>query len=286
MIHNPYFRLYSPSIGDYSVYSPPLEYSSYTHVHKGILCQNQKAERIMSGETENKKGTSSTKMSSPSVEDRESKNTTTPMLKFPMGNLVKSPHADEILKWLDPFMNELKSATPPNLSSTSSMIEHIISLLSEYAKKRPEETIFLKSILKVKRLLVPYLEIELTGEAILKFNDLEEGDPLVAKYQTHPFIGQNIRELGVFLDRYDTSKEVLALLVWSSVDHSLVCLPSVGLIPYPLCWCCRKNFGMNSCSKCGVAKYCSRDCQVADWKVFHKVMCNDFATQHKVLIIE
>jgi len=208
------------------------------------------------------------------------------ILNWPMGKFVKSPYADEILKWWEPFMRELRSKGSAKVTPEKSMIDNIIEVLSQYAKDRPEETKVLKDVLKVKRLLVPYLELELSGEAILKYNDLEEGDPLVASYQTHPIIGKNIRQLGIFLDRYDTSKEVLTLLVWSTVDQSLVCLPSVGLIPYPLCWNCRKNFGMHSCSKCGVAKYCSKECQISDWKLFHKVMCTDFATKHKVLIIE
>jgi hypothetical protein len=40
------------------------------------------------------------------------------------------------------------------------------------------------------------------------YNELEEDDPRVILYQTHPLIASDIRELGVFLDRYDTNKEV------------------------------------------------------------------------------
>jgi hypothetical protein len=124
---------------------------------------------------------------------------------------------------------------------------------------------------------------------VLEYNGLEEEDPLVLSYQFNPVIGKQIRELGVFLDRYDTQKEVLCLFVWSTVDNTLVCLPSVGLIPFPLCWMCKESFGMHSCAKCGVAKYCSKECQALDWKLIHKSACPEmtsFIKKHKMLTIQ
>ena len=38
------------------------------------------------------------------------------------------------------------------------------------------------------------------------------------------------------------------------------------------CKVCRKFCGPNKCGKCGQVTYCSRECQVEDWK-FHKLVC-------------
>ena len=41
-----------------------------------------------------------------------------------------------------------------------------------------------------------------------------------------------------------------------------------------LCWNCfvsNEDVKKNKCSKCGISRYCGRDCQVEDWKVHKKV---------------
>lgn len=40
------------------------------------------------------------------------------------------------------------------------------------------------------------------------------------------------------------------------------------------CWMCYGNSSRNLCSKCGVAIYCNRTCQVLDWKN-HKKYCKN-----------
>ena len=61
----------------------------------------------------------------------------------------------------------------------------------------------------------------------------------------------------------------------------------VGLNPYPRCWNCEKSFGTMACAKCGVAKYCSKECQVASWKKNHRLRCKEiefYASLHKCLV--
>jgi hypothetical protein len=42
----------------------------------------------------------------------------------------------------------------------------------------------------------------------------------------------------------------------------------------PHCWRCdERDKPLQLCGKCGTASYCSRDCQVADWKEQHKLDC-------------
>ena len=46
-----------------------------------------------------------------------------------------------------------------------------------------------------------------------------------------------------------------------------------------LCFYCQKEFDRDSikkCSACMVARYCSRDCQKADWAATHKEQCANF----------
>lgn len=99
-------------------------------------------------------------------------------------------------------------------------------------------------------------------DTILEYNQLDADDPQILSLQLDPIIAPEIRELSVFLDRYDTEKGVICLLIWSSIDQALVCLPSLGLQPYPLCWKCNSKFGTVPCPKCGIAKYCSSTCLV------------------------
>jgi len=208
---------------------------------------------------------------------------------LPMKTFEKSPFADHIIDFLNPFLGELKHQPPESKPQEGNVMQHIVLLLKEYAARSSTRTKELMQHMNAKRLVVPYIELDLPGDIVLEFNELEEEDPLVLSYQFHPIIGKHIRELGVFLDRYDTIKEVLCLFVWSTVDNTLVCLPSVGLIPYPLCWMCKESFGMSACGNCGVAKYCSKDCQQLDWTVSHKSLCKEMATfaqRHQVLYIE
>jgi len=195
------------------------------------------------------------------------------------------------LAYLNPFSKKLKEEGIISKTSKSreNILKDIIDRFKEYSIVNSKQTQELKELMNVKRLLVPYLELDLPPSIILKYNELEEEDPVVTMYQFNPIIGDKIRELGVLLDRYDTTKEVLCIMIWSLHDDSLVCLPSVGLVPYPLCWTCHKSFGMQACSKCGVAKYCSKECQQADWKVVHKTLCVEmsaFTEKHKVLVLE
>lgn len=39
------------------------------------------------------------------------------------------------------------------------------------------------------------------------------------------------------------------------------------------------NEATNKCSKCEMAHYCSKKCQISHWKTFHKLNCNDFSTK-------
>lgn len=46
------------------------------------------------------------------------------------------------------------------------------------------------------------------GEMILAYNALEEDDPLVPMFRLHPVLGEEFFKFGIFLDRFDTNKEV------------------------------------------------------------------------------
>jgi hypothetical protein len=149
-------------------------------------------------------------------------------------------------------------------------------------------------------------------ETILEYNELDADDPQILSLQLDPVVAPEIRELSVFVDRYDTEKGVVCLLIWSNIDEALVCLPSLGLQPFPLCWKCNSQFGLSPCTKCGVAKYCSVSCMVrfadfligfvsrdAHWLTIfpaqhdqeriHRKACPDmsnFVRRHQLLVFE
>jgi len=197
----------------------------------------------------------------------------------------KSPYHDEILEFLEPFNEDLKS----NFLVSSNQVAPIITRLEEYCNREIVKARELMQTMKVKRFLVPYMELDLPGHIILQYNDCEIDDPILPLLRLDPEMGDKIRDLGFFLDRYDTNKEVLALIIWSTRDRGLITLPSIGNLPYPLCWSCTKNFGNTACSKCLVAKYCSKECQRDDWRRLHRKRCGEmaaFAEKHKILVIQ
>eukprot|EP01121_Diplochlamys_sp_Union-15-3_P000316 TRINITY_DN1029_c0_g2_i2.p1 TRINITY_DN1029_c0_g2~~TRINITY_DN1029_c0_g2_i2.p1 ORF type:complete len:311 (+),score=39.69 TRINITY_DN1029_c0_g2_i2:154-1086(+) len=204
-----------------------------------------------------------------------------------IGTFEKGPFADEIISFLDPFFKSLHEKDLDIPTDNSTVLDIVVLHFKQYCEQNREQKEQLMKTMNVKQFLIPYIDIDLPGELILTYNELEEDDPQVVLYQQHPVIATKVRELGVFLDRYDTNKEVLCLLVWSKSDNILVNLPSVALNPYPLCWNCSKSFGINTCGRCGVAKYCSRECQVKQWKE-HKYVCPEMAfysSKHKHLYI-
>jgi len=197
-------------------------------------------------------------------------------------------YADEINNFLDPFFVELHQEKLP-VENSERILQDVIGRLQTYAKGKTELLNDLMQSMNVSRLIIPYVEINLPGDLILAYNELEPEDPQVPWYQNHPLLASDIRLLGTFLDRFDTNSEVLCLIVWSKVDSVLINLPSVGLNPYPLCWNCKKSFGMHVCGSCQIAKYCSKDCQVRHWSSehgAHSSLCHEIkhlATQHRVL---
>lgn len=251
-------------------------------------------------------------------------------------DLDLSPHANSILEFLDPFIENLsceslriispkfhvyntilekdvdEDNSDPlpdfvdaeicinkensqefklNENSNSSDIEDIRTisqLLEEYARINSDKVKSLLNQLNVNNLIVPFVELNLPAEVILSYNELEENDPQIDLYQRHPLIASEIKQLGVFLDRYDTNNNILCLFVWSTVDKLLINFPCIGLNPYPLCWKCKNKFGKKSCGNCKVAKYCSRGCQSDDWPS-HKYDCPEMAfytEKHHLLNLE
>jgi hypothetical protein len=83
--------------------------------------------------------------------------------------------------------------------------------------------------MNVKRLLVPYISLDLPGDIILTYNKMEESDPLVAVFRLHPVIGEEVYKFGIFLDRYDTNKEVHTNFSNRSLNVSRLFAPLCGL---------------------------------------------------------
>jgi len=192
----------------------------------------------------------------------------------------KGPFYDEIIDFLNPFLMNL-------MGQNEGGLDEAIQLMKDHIAKYEEKKQNLMKIMNINRLIVPYISLDLPGEIILTYNKLEETDPLVAVFRLHPIIGEEIERFGIFLDRNDTNKEVVCAMIWSTIDNMLICLPVVGLNPYPICWNCEKSFGTLACGKCGVAKYCSKECQVTSWKKSHRLWCGQMeqhAKSHKYLV--
>jgi len=174
-------------------------------------------------------------------------------------NCEKGLFCDDILKFLDAFFKKMK------MKAAWLCLQDLLDDFNQYVLDHRPALVELMKTMNVKQLITPYIELELPVKIIDEYNRLEQGDPRVHFYQLNPVWGSAIREFGYFLDRYESTKEVLCMFIWSTVDRGVVTMPAVGLNPYPLCWVCDKGFGTISCSECHVAKYCSKECQMADW---------------------
>ncbi|CAF4710615.1 unnamed protein product, partial [Rotaria sp. Silwood2] len=50
-----------------------------------------------------------------------------------------------------------------------------------------------------------------------------------------------------------------------------------------MCRCCGEENASKKCGKCNRALYCSKDCQIIDWRHYgHKLICNNAAEQQTV----
>lgn len=231
-----------------------------------------------------------------------------------LDELEQSPAAPLIENFLEPWLSQLKNvntlsgaplerkqnistkSSSPNALQTKSetespeltSVDDVAASLKAYASSRTTQVQQILESLNASRLLVPYLDLALPIDTILEYNQLDADDPQILSLQLDPIIAPEIRELSVFLDRYDTEKGVVCLLIWSNIDQALVCLPSLGLQPYPLCWKCNSKFGTVPCPKCGIAKYCSSTC-LHDQEKLHCKACPDMANyvqRHNLLVID
>jgi len=158
-------------------------------------------------------------------------------------------------------------------------LELVVRILVEYGRKHQNEKDLVLKALGVSQLLVPVISLDLPLKMIVEYNRMEGTDPRFPFYYAHPIFGEEIRTFGLFLDKYDTDKSVICSLVWSTIDYGVVPLANINLKPYPLCWnssafndfgC--KAFGEKRCGRCGISRYCSKECQLQDWSV-HKSTC-------------
>lgn len=175
----------------------------------------------------------------------------------------KGLYCDEILSILETFFKS-KHASPLHPSPWRTLPSFLDSF-SNYFNTHHDDFRQLMDIMNTKRLITPYIELDLPVTIIQEFQKLEQDDPRIQLYQLNPVWGPAIKEFGFFWERFESTKEVLCLFIWSTIDHSVVPLPAVGLNPYPLCWVCDKGFGTLACNQCHVAKYCSKECLQKDW---------------------
>jgi hypothetical protein len=75
------------------------------------------------------------------------------------------PYADEILNFLDPFFSSLhlEELKLQKSEEGGSVLEAVVDRLRQYADQKKDEKEKLMKTMNVKRLLVPYIELNLPG---------------------------------------------------------------------------------------------------------------------------
>jgi len=184
----------------------------------------------------------------------------------------KAAHADDIINFLNPFMNSLDSKT----KKWDSM-EEFVGTFKEYVRTHEKEKRGLMDVMGLKKMVFPYTSIDLPSMYMLHFNNLDETDPELLVHSQNP----KVLQLSTFLDRHDSNTDIVGHFIWSSVDQIVVHLSETSLNPFPLCHGCKKQFGIKVCAKCGIGRYCSKECQLIDWNrrgpMAHKIVCPDYA---------
>jgi hypothetical protein len=204
-----------------------------------------------------------------------------------------APYAEELESCLKSCYAHLRSSKMSAIwAPGDSHLTHVTQTLGRFAASRPQLVHNLADSMNVKRLVIPCAEFDLPTEAILLLNAAKDSlrgnsswedfvmslsaqdASLLTLYSQNPVYQVELNRLRWFLDKYDTTKEVMAYFVWSLPDASLVSLSVAKVNPYPLCGGCALKFGTRSCAQCQVARYCSRECQVKDWEE-HQNCCTE-----------
>jgi len=197
------------------------------------------------------------------------------------------PQAPLILGLLSPFLSKMAKSRAEMTKRKKEGLAGVFKLLKVHFDTKKEEIEELKKSLKVDKLLIVAMSLNVPIPLVSEYNAMLETDPRFISYFTHPVYGYELRKFGVLLDRWDTSKEVICSVVWSTHQKVAVFYPKAGIHPFPTCWKCDEKFGTFSCGDCRVAKYCSKECQVEDWKK-HKpqcIECTEMAKGEQILIL-
>jgi len=179
----------------------------------------------------------------------------------------KGAYFEEVTSFVKPFYEKIAHMNQKNVESRT--FSEILKELDDFMRNNMEQKRKLMEVMEVKHILCPWISLDMSVLQICKYNKMSEDDPSFPFYALHP----ECRKFGIFfLDQFDTVKEAIIELVWSTIDKMVICLLNVGALPFPLCWGCSTLFGTSTCSKCGVGKFCGRECQVKHWKN-HKEIC-------------
>lgn len=119
----------------------------------------------------------------------------------------------------------------------------------------------------------------------IKFNKFTANTTTVYLYYTPSFLNHSCRPNALFLPRKGILIEIT--ISYSSEQASLfVCSCSKCLVSTSgskaeekktFCHYCGTNSEkLCRCSKCGIAWYCSKQCQIEHWKILHKFVCAEW----------
>ena len=135
---------------------------------------------------------------------------------FKQTNCEKGLYCDEILKFLEGYFKRARLGARPWRS-----LQSFLDSFSTYVHNHSNEFRELLDTMNTKRLITPYMELDLPVKIIEEFNQLEQGDPRIHLYQLNPVWGPAIKEFGFVWERYESTKEVLCMFIWSTIDQTV-----------------------------------------------------------------
>lgn len=135
---------------------------------------------------------------------------------FKQTNCEKGLYCDEILKFLEGFFKRARLGTRPWRA-----LQSFLDSFTNYVHNHTNDIRELMDTMNTKRLITPYMELDLPVNIIEEFNQLEQGDPRIHLYQLNPVWGPAIKEFGFFWERYESTKEVLCMFIWSTIDQTV-----------------------------------------------------------------
>ena len=143
------------------------------------------------------------------------------------------------------------------------LIKNVVALQRVYTRQYQERglgamMLFFESLEEAKKMKSKKIHY-IDRDELMGFALAERLEPFVKEHQKSPSTGF-----------------ILTIIIGRACRCVLLRTGDIDVDDSKRCWyskCNRLGSNLSACSRCTVAEYCSKACQVADWKLCHAEIC-------------